>query len=235
MNLSLHPTAERANEAAESLLAGWLTASRVQTLMVAAGNSPLDLYHRMAERRLPLGHLDVFTLDEYVGVPRDEPRNCTNLLRRSVAEAWNLRPDRFLAISSQESDALASAQEQERRVAAAGGLDVVILGLGQNGHLGFNEPGSTADSVARVLELEPISVEANRKWFGGEYAPAQGVTVGLKTILAARRILILAYGSHKTAAVRAMTRGPISPACPTSFLQNHPSVHLFLDSAAAGI
>src|SRR6185436_13253059 len=113
------------------------------------------------------------------------------------------------------------------------GLDVLVLGLGQNGHLGFNEPGSAEDSAARVLDLDPISIEANRKWFGGDYAPARGATVGMKTILAARRILIMAYGAHKTVAVKAMVEGPRGPACPASLLQGLPNVHVFLDVAAA--
>lgn len=233
MNLSVHPTAAEASEAAAQRLSDWLGSGIVRRLMVAAGNSPLELYRRIAERRLPLENLTVFVLDEYVGVPREEPRNCANLLRRTVAEAWNLRPDQFHAISSRPDEALASVQAQEERIAAAGGLDAIILGVGQNGHLGFNEPGSADDSTARVLDLEPISIEANRLWFGGDYAPCQGATVGLKTILAARRVLILAFGSHKVAVVRAMTRGPIGPACPASFLQRHPEVHVFLDAAAA--
>ena len=109
----------------------------------------------------------------------------------------------------------------------------MILGLGQNGHLGFNEPGSAENSTARVLELDAISVEANRTWFGGDYAPARGVTVGMKTILAARRILLLAYGPHKAAAAEMMIRGPRTPKCPASLLQGHPQVEIILDHAAA--
>lgn len=233
MNLSVHPTADAANAAATDCLAAWLTAPGVRTFMPAAGNTPLDLYRRMAERRLPLAHLTVFALDEYVGVPLDEPRNCANLLRRTVSEAWGIPPDCFHAVSSQEHDALSSVIEHERRIAAAGGLDVLVLGLGQNGHLGFNEPGSAEDSTGRVLDLEPISVAANRKWFGGDYAPAKGVTVGMKTILAARRILILAFGAHKSAAVREMVEGPRGSHCPASFLQGHPDTRVFLDEAAA--
>ncbi len=233
MNLSKHPNADLANAAAADLLAQWLTEPGVRNVMVAGGNSPLDLYQRVAARRLTLTHLNVFVLDEYVGVPLDEPRNCANLLRRSVAEAWGVPPNQFFAVSSLETDAAASVAAQERRIENAGGLDVIVLGLGQNGHLGFNEPGSARDSGARVLDLDRISIEANRKWFGGAYAPAKGVTVGLKTILAARRVLILAFGSHKTAATFAMARGPVGDGCPASFLQKHPRVHTFLDEAAA--
>ena len=125
-------------------------------------------------------------------------------------------------------------REHERKITAAGGLDVIVLGLGQNGHLGFNEPGSAEDSVGRLLDLETISIDANRRWFGGDHAPSKGVTVGMKTILAARHVLIMAHGAHKTAAVKAMVEGPRDPQCPASLLQGHPDTHVFLDEAAAG-
>jgi glucosamine-6-phosphate deaminase len=232
MKVSVHPTADAANEAAADLLAAWLTTAGVRTLMVAAGNTPLDLYRRIGERSLNLGHLTVFALDEYVGVPPDEPRNCANLLRRSVVEHWGIPITQFFAISSVASEALASVCEQEHRIAEAGGVDVIVLGLGQNGHLGFNEPGSAADSSGRVVDLAPVSVEANRKWFGGKYAPKNGATVGLQTILSARRVLLLAYGAHKTAAVTAMMEKSASNRCPASFLQTHLNARVFLDEAA---
>jgi len=201
--------------------------------MPAAGNTPLEVYRRIAAKKLVLNHVCIFTLDEYVGVPVQEPRNCSNLLRRTVLEAWGIPPNQFFWISSNERDAQASVLQHEARIHRAGELDVIVLGLGQNGHLGFNEPGSEENSGARVLDLQPISIQANRKWFGGDYAPSRGVTVGLGTILAARHVLIMAYGPHKAAAVKAMLEGPRGPQCPASFLQTHQNTHLFLDEAAA--
>lgn len=233
MNIHQHPKAAVADEAAADLLAGWLTSPGVRTLMLASGNTPIELYRLIAERKLALKHLTVFALDEYVGVPLDEPRNTANLLRRAAVEPWGIPPTQFFNVSSLEAEALASIQRHELLIKEASGLDVIVLGLGQNGHLAFNEPGSAPDSVGRVLDLESISIEANRKWFGGKYAPAKGATVGLKTILAARRVLIQAYGAHKTAAVKAMVEGKIGPHCPASFLQQHPNVEVFLDDAAA--
>lgn len=233
MQLSISPDIERANAAATDCLAALLVAPGTRNVMVAAGNTPLELYRRIGDRHLALTHLNVFALDEYVGVPLEEPRNCANLMRRCVQQAWRVPEAQFHTVSSLEHDALASVHEHERKITAAGGLDVIILGLGQNGHLGFNEPGSAEDSTGRLLDLETISIEANRKWFGGDYAPAKGVTVGLKTILSARHVIILAFGQHKTAAVRAMVEGPRSAACPASFLQGHPDVRVFLDADAA--
>jgi len=232
MKIHVEPTAAEANEAAADLLCTWLTSPGTHTVMVAAGNTPLDLYKRVACRGVSLSHLQVFALDEYVGVPIDEPRNCANLLRRHVAEAWGIPSSQYHTVSSLASEALASIRAHEARIQAAGGLDVIILGLGQNGHLGFNEPGSAPDSVGRLLDLDSISTEANRKWFQGDYAPHQGVTVGLRTILAARRSMILAFGVHKRLAVRALCHGPVSPQCPASFLRQHPNAHAFLDADA---
>jgi glucosamine-6-phosphate deaminase len=123
--------------------------------------------------------------------------------------------------------------KHERRIAKCGGLDVIVLGLGQNGHLGFNEPGSAEDSEGRLVQLNPVSVEANSKWFDGDYSPSIGVTVGLKTILRTRHVLIMAYGSNKIAAVKAMMAGRRTAQCPASFLQGHPDARVFLDAAAA--
>jgi glucosamine-6-phosphate deaminase len=233
MKVSVFPSAEAANASAAEQLARWLGEPGVENVMLAAGNTPLDLYRRLGERKLTLRHLRIFALDEYVGVPPEEPRNCANLIRRTAVHPWGVESGRYFTVSSQEANALASVQAHERRIDELGGLDVLVLGLGQNGHLGFNEPGSAESSGARVLDLDPISIEANRKWFNGDYAPDKGATVGIRTILAARRILIMAYGSHKTQAVQAMVDGPRHERCPASWLQGHPATHLFVDEIAA--
>ncbi len=233
MNISIHSTPGEANLAATNCLVAWLTQPGPRNVMVAGGNTPLELYRLVAERKLKLSHLNIFTLDEYVGVPLAEPRNCANLLRRTVAKAWEIPPSQFFSVSSLESDALESVRRHEQQIVQLGGLDVIVLGLGQNGHLGFNEPGSEGDSVGRLVQLDPVSVEANTKWFGGAYSPSVGVTVGLKTILAARHILIMAYGANKISAVKAMAEGPRMAQCPASFLQGLPDVRVFLDAAAA--
>jgi glucosamine-6-phosphate deaminase len=233
MNISIHQSVAEANGAAADWLAARLTHPDTRNVMVAGGNTPLELYRLIAERKLKLSHLNVFALDEYVGVPLNEPRNTGNLLRRAVAQAWGIPSNHFFPVSSVERDAAKSIRRHEQIIADLSGLDVIVLGLGQNGHLGFNEPGSAHDSAGRLMPLDAISVEANRKWFGGDYAPALGATAGLKTILATRHILIMAYGPHKTSAVKAMIEGPRDAQCPASFLQTHPDARIVLDHAAA--
>jgi glucosamine-6-phosphate deaminase len=233
MKLSVHHEADGANAVAADQLASDLADPSTRNVIVAGGRTPLDLYRRIAGRNLRFHRLSIFALDEYVGVPLDEPRRCANLLHRTVAEPWNVPPSRFFTISSLEAEALASVQEHERRIAEAGGVDSAVLGLGRNGHLGFNEPGSSADSPARVVDLEQETVEANRDWFAGDYAPSRGATLGLASILSARHITVAAYGRHKASAVKRMVEGPISERCPASFLRCHPATTLFLDEAAA--
>ena len=233
MHVEIRRDAKEAIRDAADLLIGWIRDGHARRLMVAGGNTPLPLYEEIARRGLEASGLHIEVLDEYVGVPNTDPRTCTNLLRRTVAKAWGVPPTSFFGLSSGERDAEAAVIAHEDRIEAAGGLDAIVLGLGKNGHLGFNEPGSAADSGARLLDLDAISIEANRAWFGGEYAPPQGATVGLRTILGSRRVLLLAFGAAKADAVRAMINGPRGSQCPASFLQGHPQAHVFLDEGSA--
>jgi glucosamine-6-phosphate deaminase len=231
MRVTVYQTAGRASRAAADVMAGRL--GDIRTLVVAGGNSPRELYRYVAGRRPAVDRLNVFTLDEYLGVPVDHPGTCANLLRREVAGAWGLPTAQFHWLSSRIEDAPAVLAEHEQKLAALGGIDAIVLGLGKNGHLGFNEPGSAADSPSRVLDLTPTSISSNAEWFGGEYAPDRGVTLGLGTLLAARRVLLVAFGSAKADAVHDTVVVPPGEACPGSWLQKHPDAHLFLDVAAA--
>ncbi|MBM3840326.1 MAG: glucosamine-6-phosphate deaminase [Verrucomicrobia bacterium] len=233
MKVEIHSGPNPANTAAADALAKRLSEPTPRTLVAAGGNTPLKLYELIAQRSPALGHLHVFALDEYVGVPPEDLRTCANLLRRTVVEAWRIPSTQFYTVKSLEADAKTSIEAHERRIAALGGLDVIVLGLGQNGHLGFNEPGSAPDSPGRIVELEPGSTAANRAWFNGDYSPSRGATIGLKTILSAKSVFILAYGSNKAGAVAKMIDGPRCTACPASWLQNHPNVAVYLDEAAA--
>jgi glucosamine-6-phosphate deaminase len=236
MRIQVYPDARAASRAAADELEAWLGTPGVTTLVTAAGNSPLELYRLIAARSLPVGHLHVFALDEYVGVPPEDPRTCANLLRRAVAEAWGIPADHFHALSSRPEEALPSLWQHEEWLSQMGGIDVLVLGLGRNGHLGFNEPGSAPDSPGRVVDLEPVSIEANARWFDGDHAPARGVTLGLGRLLAARRVLLVAFGQAKADAVRQAVMVPPTTDCPASWLQGHPAATFFVDDeAAAGL
>ena len=234
MNLHISTDASATTLAAADWLAAKLVAPGTRNVMFAGGNTPLALYAEISQRKLPLAHLHAFALDEYVGVPEEEPRNCANLIRRTAIEPWGIPANQYHPVSSLEARAEKVIREHEAKIRAAGGIDVLILGLGKNGHIGFNEPGSVVDSEGRLLPLSETSIKANREWFGGDYAPAKGVTTGMKLLLEARTVLLLAFGAAKAVAAQAMIEGPQSSDCPASFLQRHADTHIFLDQAAAG-
>jgi glucosamine-6-phosphate deaminase len=220
--------------------------ARPRVVLLATGNTPLEMYARYAALRRAAASggvggggaaaaapLDCFALDEYTGVPADDPRCCGGVLRAACAVPWGVPPARLHLLAPDEAAALASVRAHEAALAGVGGADVCVLGLGVNGHLGFNEPGADPAGVGGVVDLAPSSVAANAAWFCGVRAPARGVTVGLATILAARRVLLLAFGAAKAGAVAGMVEGAPSVACPASALQAHPHVVVVLDNAAA--
>jgi glucosamine-6-phosphate deaminase len=200
---------------------------------LASGNSPIPMYdelrQRVYDRRVDLSAVQPFAIDEYGG-KRDH--HCSNhaFFDRYWTSIPGVRPvQRFnpeVAELAVECARLAVALER------AGGLDVVVLGLGMNGHLGFNEPGTRRDAPARVTPLTPETQERARVCWQDE-TPTYGLTLGLRELLGARKVLLVANGSRKSAIVARALRGEVGPDCPASFLQEHPEVIVVLDEAAA--
>jgi len=196
------------------------------------GHTPVPVYaalHEMAGQRPgPLAITRAFAIDEYV-CPRDDP--AAN--RAFFAQHWSTIPG-APPVEQFDPEAPNLAVEAERvaaLLARAGGLDLAVAGIGTNGHLAFNEPGTTADSTARVVELAPESRKAASA-FGPE-PPHRGLTLGMRELLGARRVLLLANGRGKAAVIERALRGPVSNACPASFLQRHGALTVVLDTAAA--
>lgn len=233
LNVQIFPDSQLATEFAANWLVRQLESPEIQNVMLAGGNTPLALYAEVAARRAALEHLTAFALDEYVGVPLDEPRNCANLILERAVKPWKIPLGQYHTICSIEAEAPSSIAAHDEKIKSAGGLDVVVLGLGKNGHIGFNEPGSDAFAESRLVPLSAVSTNSNREWFGGEFAPHLGATTGMKIILAAKKILLLAFGPAKAEAVAAMLEMSPSASCPASFLQTHPETLIVLDQAAA--
>ena len=210
-----------------------LAARSNPVLGIATGSSPLPLYEQLARRARELPRLRGFALDEYLGLPPGHPQSYREVVRREVIDPLGLDPDAVLVPDGTAADPEAAAAEYEALIRAAGGVDVQILGIGSNGHLAFNEPGSPLDSRTRVVELTASTREANARFFPslGE-VPTHALTQGLGTIREARSLVLLASGSGKAEAIAAALNGPVTPEVPASVLQLHPDVTVLLAGGA---
>lgn len=203
-------------------------------LGLAAGRTPAPTYQLLCQRGLVLDHATVVLLDEYVGLGPADPRSFRYEVQRAFTDPMNLDSSRLLTLDGMTSDAASTCLEFEQTIRALGGIDLQLLGLGRNGHIGFNEPGSSHSSRTRLVDLAPTTRAANAQTFGSpEAVPRQALTQGIGTILEARQIMLLATGSHKATAVAASFAGPITTAVPASALQTHGDVTVLLDEAAA--
>lgn len=207
-------------------------------LGVATGSSPLDLYAALAAQveagALDLSRTRAFALDEYVGLPPGHPESYAAVIHRTVTEPLHLNPARVHTPDGCADDIDAAAAAYEAAIAAAGGVDIQILGVGANGHIGFNEPTSSLTSRTRIKSLTPRTREDNARFFATpDEVPYHCLTQGLGTIMAAREVLLIAQGSAKAEAVAGVVEGPLTAMVPGSILQAHPHATVIVDEAAA--
>lgn len=217
-------------------------AGRGVVLGLATGRTPLGIYAELGrlhrEERLDFSNVTAFNLDEYLGLRAGHPRSYRRYMREQLFDAIGMRPEQCHIPSSDVAPSQweAHCREYERLIADVGGIDLQILGLGRNGHIGFNEPGSTRDSRTRVVELAPTTRADAAGEFGGlEHVPERAISMGVATILAARRIRLLAFGAAKSAIVTRALTAPPSSDVPATFLRGHPDVRLYADAAALGV
>jgi len=209
-------------EAAESLLARLRERPQMR-LCLATGSTPLPMYSRLAQHPDAFAAASVLLLDEFGGLPADEPASCDATLRRVLIH--HVRPADYRAIAT---DHLGEPAAVDAWI-DAGRLDLVVLGIGVNGHLGMNEPGAPAEGRTARVDLEPTTIEGAQRYFEGRVRPTWGVTVGLGDLLAAGEVWVLAAGESKVDIVRRSTEGPATTAVPASLLQHHPDVTWWLD------
>lgn len=208
-------------------------------LGLATGGSPSSTYaeliRRHREEGLNFGDLTVFTLDEYAGLAAGHPQSYHSTIRREFVDHVDVAPARLHTPRGDATDPVAEAARYDAAIAAAGGIDVQLLGLGANGHIGFNEPTSSLTSRTRVKTLAGATRAANARFFedDGEEVPKLCLTQGLGTIGESRQAVLVALGSVKADAVKAMVEGPLSAFCPGSVLQLHPRAVVVLDPEAA--
>ena len=206
-------------------------------LGLATGSTPVGAYRQLAawnrEGLLSFRSVTSVNLDEYKGLGPDHDQSYRYFMDRNLFDHVDIRRDRTHVPDGLAADPEAECRRYDALVASLGGTDLQLLGLGHNGHIGFNEPGGVFVKETHVVDLTERTIEANARFFvNRDEVPRQALTMGIGTIMAARRVLVAVSGADKAEAVRLAFTGPITPAVPASILQLHPDVVLVGDTAA---
>lgn len=223
---------------AADVVAHTIRTNPAAVLGLPTGHTPLGLYRELV-RRVQAGLLDmsrvsVFALDDYLGLAPTDHRLFIGWLREAVIEPAGIDPARVHYLPSDTDDANGACAAYESAIARVGGIDLLALGIGVNGHLGFNEPGSPFDSRTRVVTLTFDTLHSNAAYWGGlEQVPQRAMTIGLGTILDARHLLLMATGASKQQAIATALTGPMTPDVPASCVQRAQCATVLVDTEAA--
>ena len=222
---------------AARMVAAQVRAKPDAALALAAGATPRGIYAELVRQHrtegLSFARVSAFNLDEYVGLSPEHPRSFRRALAEELYRHVDLPAAQTFAPEGTAADLAEACRRYEDQIAAVGGLDLVLLGLGRDGHIAFNEPTSSLGSRTRIKTLTEETRAANQPGFGAEPVPRHALTIGIATILAARRIVLVAFGTAKTEAVARTVEGPLSAMVPASALQLHPRATVIVDEAAA--
>lgn len=234
MEIIIQPTPEAATRVAARMVARLLREKPNAVLGLATGSTPMRLYRELITMKLDWSRVTAFNLDEYVGLPREHPQSYHSFMWESLFEHVNIAKKNVHIPDGNAKDVPKFCAKYERQIRAAGGIDLQVLGIGTDGHIGFNEPTSSLASRTRIKTLTLTTCRDNARFFGGEdKVPHHVITMGIGTIMEARQTLLLAFGPKKARAIAEAVEGPIASVNPASILQLHEQAKICLDAAAA--
>lgn len=207
-------------------------------LGLATGSSPVCMYHILTEAykkgEVDFSRVKTFNLDEYSGLSDNHPQSYFQFMKENLFNHVNIKPENINMPNANHSNLKDSCIDYERKILDAGGIDLQILGIGINGHIGFNEPGTSFSGRTHMIKLHEDTRKANARFFDClDDVPKEAITMGIKTIMQTRRIILLASGESKTDAVYKLVFSEINENFPASVLQLHPNVEILIDEIAA--
>lgn len=237
MNVVVVNNYDRMSEEVAKLVRNQITAKPDSVLGLATGSTPLGVYRllvEMGQMGLDFSGLTTFNLDEYVGLAGDHPQSYRYYMRENLFSQVNIGEGNTFIPNGSAADLAAECRAYEEQIRLAGGIDLQLLGIGTNAHIGFNEPGAEFGTTTRVVDLTQSTIEANSRFFASAAeVPTQAISMGIKSIMRAKNIILMANGGSKAEAIRAAVLGPVTVDVPASVLQLHPSVTVVVDQAAA--
>lgn len=239
IRVSVFPDNRGAGRALAGRIADAVAANPRLVLGLPTGRTPVALYQELAALhaagRLDLSQVTTFNLDEFVGLPPSHPGSYRSFMEQQLFSRVNIDPSRVNFLRGDVSDLEQECARYESVISAAGGIDLQVLGIGTNGHIGFNEPARELHARTHRVLLKPETRRSNAALFGGvvEAVPAEALSMGMATILQARAVVLLAIGRSKAACIERLINGRLTTELPASFLQLHPDAEVILDQAAA--
>ena len=240
MNVCVYPNGDLAAVAAAVLIAGQVIDKPKSVLGLATGSTPLPIYRELISMWhrgvIDFGSVTTYNLDEYVGLGPDHPCSYRRFMQENLFSHINVQQSNIHLPNGLAQDVDAECAAYDAAIAAAGRLDLQLLGLGANGHIGFNEPAAVFTTHSYCVRLSEQTLKDNRRFFeDGAPMPTHALTMGIASIMQAKRIVLVATGKNKAAAVRAMIEGPVDPMVPASILQMHRHATILLDADAASL
>ncbi len=238
MEIIIQPTASAASIIAARLIARLVYHKPNCVLGLATGSTPLATYQELIrmhrEDGLDFSHVTTFNLDEYVGLSPEHPQSYHHFMQEHFLRHVNVAPERIHIPDGMTSDVPGLCERYEAEIRAAGGIDLQLLGIGSDGHIGFNEPSSSLASRTRIKTLTERTRNDNARFFSSPAeVPLHCITMGVGTIMETRQVLLLAFGPNKAQAIAEAVEGPITAMNPASILQMHPVAKALLDEPAA--
>lgn len=222
---------------AADAVVGLLESKPAAVLGLATGSTPIGLYEELVQRYhhgLDFSQVTTFNLDEYYGLASDHPTSYHYYMQQHLFQYLNIPATSINIPNGATPEPAGECRSYEAKIAKVGGIDLQVLGIGTNGHIGFNEPGTPFGNTTSLVNLAPATIEANSRFFERrEDVPRQALSMGIRSIMNCRRIVLLANGENKANAIAAAVEGPISETLPASVLQLHPDCTFILDQAAA--
>ncbi len=239
MEIIIKENGQAASEAAARVVARLVREKPNAVLGLATGSTPLMLYRELIrlhqEEGLDFSQVTTFNLDEYVGLPPEHEQSYRRFMNENLFEPINIKMENTHVPDGLAADIPASCAAYEQAIVEAGGIDLQVLGIGSDGHVGFNEPTSSFASRTRIKTLTQQTVAHNARFFAGDESqvPHHCITMGIGTIMDARMNIMLAFGANKADAVAATIEGPVAAIMPASVLQHHPRAKVFVDETAS--
>jgi len=240
MQIHVYDNAAQVGQATALIFAAQILEKPTAVLGLATGSSPIPTYQELARLNkagiIDFANVISYNLDEYVNIPEDHVCSYHQFMKDELFSHINIKPENTHVPNGNAADLAQEGKEYDAAIEAAGGIDLQLLGIGRNGHIGFNEPGSKFIYGCHAVDLTQSTIEANRRFFDSEKdVPRQAISLGVGSIMNARKVVLIATGADKAEAIRDAVHGEIDPQVQASILRAHPNVIFMLDKAAASL